>query len=446
MNSPERFTQSPARQLFFNSAYALILNTGITGALGLAFWMLAAHSYRDPDVGRGSAAISALVLLSGVVTFTATGSLNRFIPVSGRQAYRVVAGAYAAIAAATAAVAATFVSGLDSWGGPVFDLVRQPGMGFWFVAAAVALSLCTVQDSVLTALRATIWVPLWNAGFGAGRIVLLVSLVDVMPTSGVFFASVLPMFLVLIPMTLLIFGWLVPRYVSDAKHAVRVGRAEVGRFFAADYVGALCQFAVVFGVPVLVASHVPPHTYAYFFLAWSIANILSFVAMNFATSLAVEGAYDARGLATNCRSALGRALVWIPVAAVAISLAAPYTLGLLGKGYLDAVALLQLLVFAAIPGAVVDIYVGTLRARTMGAQIARTQLVRGVLVLVPLIAWMVAGSGQLPITIVGVFMLMAQLLTLSTVLPGLWSLLSPEISGAVVAGADEVSGTGGALR
>ena len=38
---------------FLRNAYALVLNTGISGVLGLVYWILAARYYDDSDVGRG---------------------------------------------------------------------------------------------------------------------------------------------------------------------------------------------------------------------------------------------------------------------------------------------------------------------------------------------------------------------------------------------------------
>ena len=49
----------------FRNAYALMLNTGISGVLGLGFWLVAARYYTEAAVGQGSAAIAAMKLLAG---------------------------------------------------------------------------------------------------------------------------------------------------------------------------------------------------------------------------------------------------------------------------------------------------------------------------------------------------------------------------------------------
>ena len=414
-------------QPFFRNAYALLLNTGISGALGLVYWVLAARHYDDADVGRGSAAISALMLLAGLVSVSCAGTLYRFIPQAGRRTFAVVAWAYLLTSAVVAVLALAFLATLDWWG-PTFDLLRSAEMRLWFFGAAVTASVITVQDYILTGLRAAVWVPVGNAAFGVAKILLLVVLAVSMPRSGVFFSWIIPMIIVIFPVNLLIFGRLLPRHMETTTHAVDLSRAQIGRFFAADYLGALFLFGTIYLVPVLVATRVEPHTYAYFFLAWTIASAMNLAAVNMATSLAVEGVYDAPRLAGNCRSALTRALGLLLVGAVGISLAAPYTLGLLGTGYLDAAPLLQLLAFASLPSAIVDIYVGTLRARNMCRWITSVQALRGVLVLGLVIVFIhydqfFLDMGLPRITAVGVAVLLGQLVVMLIVLPGLGRLL-----------------------
>ena len=67
----------------FRNAYALMINTGTTGLLGLVYWLLSARHYSAADVGRASAAYAAMNLLAGITGLSLTGALARFIPQSG---------------------------------------------------------------------------------------------------------------------------------------------------------------------------------------------------------------------------------------------------------------------------------------------------------------------------------------------------------------------------
>lgn len=427
-------TTSDSRRLglgdrpFLRNAYALVLNTGISGALGLAYWVLAARHYNDADVGRGSAAISALMLLTGLVSVNFAGTLNRFIPNTGKRTGAVVAFTYLVTSAIIAVLAVALLVALHWFGGPAYDLIREPQTRMWFVVAAVAASVVTVQDSVLTGLRAAVWVPVWNAAFAVAKIILLLVLARSMPHSGLFFSWIIPMIVVLFPVNLLIFVHLLPRHVRTSTHEATLTGAEIGRFFAADYLGALFLYGTMFVVPVLVATRVSPQTYAYFFLAWAVASMMNLVAVNMAVPMVVEAVHDPARLAGYCRAALGRVLSLLCLGVVVIGLAAPHTLGLLRHGYLDAVPLLQLLAFASLPSAVVDIYLGTLRARSMRGRIIGVQCLRAVSVLGLVLvlqhyqqAFQHFGDPRL--TAVGVAVLLGQLVVMLFVLPDLGRLL-----------------------
>ncbi|HEX2073570.1 MAG TPA: hypothetical protein VHF92_07275 [Geodermatophilus sp.] len=415
-------------QPFYRNAYALMLNTGLTGALGLVYWFLAAQNYSADDVGRGSTAISVMTLLSGLVALNVSGTLNRFLPQSGRSVRRVVTYAYLLTCAAVVLLTLGFFATLDLWG-PSFDLFRDPTFRTWFLVAVVGAGVFTAQDGVLTGLRSAVWVPVENAVFGVAKIVLLVVLARTFPAEGVFLSWVVPMVVILLPTNALIYGRLLPRRLrAEGDRAPAHAPAAVWRFFAADYVGAVVMFATVHVVPVLVADRVPPATYAYFFVAWVIGSMLNLVAVNLATSLSVEGVYERATLAANCRAALLRALALMILAAVVLGLGAYYLLGFFGGAYLEAVPLLQLLALAALPRAVTEIYVGVLRAEGRAPHIVRLQVLRGLLILGSVVfclyqGWVSATLGVSRVTAVGVALLASQSFVALLVLRPLWTFL-----------------------
>jgi hypothetical protein len=273
-------------------------------------------------------------------------------------------------------------------------------------------------------------VPVKNTLFGVIKIILLVFLAASFPHDGVYLSWVIAMILLVLPINGLIFGWLIPRHVRITHETVLPPTlAHVGRFFAGDYVGALFVFGAVYLVPVMVAASVQPHTFAYFYVTWMAAGILSLIAGNLAHSLTVEGVYEEHNLALNSRVALRRALGIVLVATVVVALAAPYCLGLFGRGYLDAVPLLQILAFAALPRAVVDIWIGVLRAQNRARDIAHVRIASGslliTLVLAPLrIDAISRGLDVTRITAVGLTVLASQTVVALWVLPSLWRFLA----------------------
>ncbi|MET8677457.1 lipopolysaccharide biosynthesis protein [Streptomyces sp. NPDC004647] len=366
----------------FRNAYALMLNTGISAVLGLGFWLAAARYYSEEAVGQGSAAIAAMKLLAGLTAVTLTGALARFIPVSGGGTGRLVLRTYAGSSAVVAGAAVVFLLTLDLWG-PSYRFLHGALHGAGFLAAVVLWSLLTLQDGVLTGLRSAMWVPVGNTVFSAVKLVLLVAVAASVPTAGVFVSWVAAIAVSVIPLGWLVFRRLVPRHIAATEKTVQPpSLREIGRFLAGDYTGSLFALAVVYLVPVIVASQVSSADNAYFYITTTIGGTVNLLAINMGASLTVEGAHDPARLAENCRAALRRmARIMLPVG-LFLFLFAPQILGVFGQGYADAATpLLRWFAVGAVLRVIIEVYFAVLRAQSRTSGLAYLQGLLCVLVL-----------------------------------------------------------------
>jgi O-antigen/teichoic acid export membrane protein len=366
----------------FRNAYALMLNTGVSGLLGLGFWLVAARYYTEAAVGQGSAAIAAMKLLAGLTAVTLTGALARFLPVAGSATGRLVFRTYAGGSAVVAVAATVFLLTLDLWG-PSYGFLHGPLNGLGFILAVAAWSLLTLQDGVLTGLRSALWVPAGNLAFSAVKLGLLVVCAAALPTAGVFVSWVAAIAVSVLPLGWLVFRRLIPRHVRATDRTTRPpSLREMGRFLAGDYTGSLFSLAVVYLVPVLVASQVSAVDNAYFYITTTIGGTVNLLAVNMGASLTVEGAHDPARLAQHTRAALRRmARIMIPVCCLLFVLA-PYVLGVFGAGYADAATpLLRWLAVGAALRVVLEVYFAVLRAQSRTSGLAYLQGLLCVLVL-----------------------------------------------------------------
>ncbi|MCX5556490.1 lipopolysaccharide biosynthesis protein [Streptomyces sp. NBC_00038] len=364
---------SGGNQLFRN-AYALMLNTGISAVLGLGYWLVAARYYSETAVGQGSAAIAAMKLLAGLTAVTLTGALARFIPVAGRATGRLIFRTYAGSSVVVAAAAVVFLLTLSVWG-PSYRFLHGPLPGLGFVLAVVAWSLLTLQDGVLTGLRSALWVPVGNTVFSAVKLVLLVALASAIPATGVFVSWVAAIAMSAVPLGWLVFRRLVPRQVKATKEDTEAPSIkEIGRFLAGDYTGSLFSLAVVYLVPVIVASQVSSADNAYFYITATIGGTVNLLAINMGASLTVEGSHDPARLASNTRAALKRmARIMLPVGAL-LFLGAPFILRVFGQGYADAATpLLRWFAIGGLLRVVMETYFAVLRAQSRTAGLAWLQ-------------------------------------------------------------------------
>ncbi|MGW2744393.1 lipopolysaccharide biosynthesis protein [Streptomyces sp. NPDC001450] len=372
---------SGGNQLFRN-AYALMLNTGISAVLGLGFWLAAARYYSESAVGQGSAAIAAMKLLAGLTAVTLTGALARFIPVSGQRTGRLVFRTYAGSSLLVAVAAGIFLLTLDVWG-PSYRFLHGPINGLGFILAVVAWNLLTLQDGVLTGLRSAPWVPVGNTVFSAVKLGLLVAFAVAIPTTGVFVSWVAAIATSVVPLGWLVFRRLVPRHVKATEdHAKPPTLKEIGRFLAGDYTGSLFSLAVVYLVPVIIASQISSEDNAYFYITTTIGGTTNLLAINMGASLTVEGSHDPGRLAANTRAALKRmARIMLPIASV-LFVGAPWILGVFGAGYADAATpLLRWFAVGTVLRVVMETYFAVLRAQSRTAPLAWLQGLLCVLVL-----------------------------------------------------------------
>ncbi|MFE6485232.1 lipopolysaccharide biosynthesis protein [Streptomyces sp. NPDC057757] len=364
---------SGGNQLFRN-AYALMLNTGISAVLGLGYWLVAARYYSETAVGQGSAAIAAMKLLAGLTAVTLTGALARFIPVAGRSTGRLILRTYAGSSVVVALAAVVFLLTLSVWG-PSYRFLHGPVAGVGFVLAVVAWSLLTLQDGVLTGLRSALWVPVGNTVFSAVKLMLLVAIAAAIPATGVFVSWVAAIAVSTVPLGWLVFRRLVPRHVkATGEDAEPPSMREIGRFLAGDYTGSLFSLAVVYLVPVIVASQVSSADNAYFYITATIGGTVNLLAINMGASLTVEGSHAPARLAANTRAALRRmARIMLPVGAL-LFLGAPLILRVFGQAYADAATpLLRWFAVGGLLRVVMETYFAVLRAQSRTAGLAWLQ-------------------------------------------------------------------------
>jgi O-antigen/teichoic acid export membrane protein len=371
----------------FRNAYALMINGGLTGALGLGYWLLAARIYDPEEVGRQSAQNQAMMFLGGLTALNFL--LMRFIPEMGPRTRGLALRTYLAGALAAGTLAVGFLLTLPWWG-PSFEHLAGPGHGAFFVLAVVSWSLFTAQDGLLTGLRRATWVLGKNTIFACLKVVLLVALAAELPGDGITVSWVVSALALLLPVELLVQRRLIPRHVEQTTNDRPIpSGGQIGRYLAGDYTGTLFYYALCNLVPVVVATTLSAGENAYFYMAWVLGATVDVLAVNMAMSLTVEGAFDADGLAVATRSAMRRmALILVPITVV-MFFGAHMGLSVFGPGYADdGATLLRLLALAALPKALIELFIGVLRVQRRTQVIALLQAVRfaGVLTLVLVVA------------------------------------------------------------
>jgi O-antigen/teichoic acid export membrane protein len=409
----------PARRLrvhlaapVYRSTYALIASTGITAALGVAFWAVSARLYDASDVGLAVAAVSAMTLVASLSQLNASGGLARFIPESGQDAERLVAGAYVMVIGTglLAGVAVALIASLAGSG----SFVSGP---LWFrllfIASIPLATVFVVQDSVLVAVRASGIIPLENGLFGLAKLALVIAFAATSLHGAIFVAWAISLFGTVVPINAFLFGRALPRHRATKREPISGGLRRVVSFTAGTYVASAVQLGANALLPLIVVARTDLRSTAYFYPAWIIAITLEALLANLTTVVTVEGARDAHSLArvtAQARRVLTRAIV--PLLLV-LALAAQPLLTVFGSNYAsNGTELLRLLVLASAIRATCVIRFGVARVRELVRLILITNvaasivLVAGAWVLLPPLGLIGAGWAYVAEQVVAALVLM----------------------------------------
>jgi O-antigen/teichoic acid export membrane protein len=378
------------RNPLYYTSYALLANTAGTSALGVAYWAVAAHFYSQQVVGRSAALISALILVTTFAQLNLATALPRFIPKAGRLAGKFIASSYGASSGAALVGGLLFVTVLPHLSSHWRFLQDSLALAVVFVIAGILWEVFTLQDIALLSLRRPVLVPVENLAYGLLKLLMLVGVVSLLPSAGIFLSWVVPLAVTVPAVNWLIFR----RFLKERYPAAPAGELrarEVVRFASVDYVGSVLSQAYGNLLPLLVLSTLGAAANSNFYIAWTIAAGLGLVASNFGTSLLVEGAAAPHRLADLTRGVLVRCMVITTVGAALLGLGARYILAIYGAKYaLHGASLLALLAVGTIPSCIVVIAVSLDRIAGRVGRGTLTRLVLTVLVLSG--SWLLVGK------------------------------------------------------
>jgi O-antigen/teichoic acid export membrane protein len=271
------------------NAVALMVSTGATAVLGVAFWALAARLFSTAAVGRGSAEIAAMMLIAQAAQLNLATALLRVLPKAGTRTRWVVLASYLACIGVSIVGAVVFLAT------PLSHGVVVGGLAF-SVLFAVAVPLWTVfvvQDGVLTAFREARWVPVENTSFGFMKLLLLPVLAVAVSAHGVFLAWTIPVVLAVTAVTSYLFGRVIPVRMATARRLDDgyPSRPPTGRmlsFLTAEYVTGLVSVVPTFLLPLIVIKELGADANAHFYIPWFVGIAFFNLLLNISASFVVE--------------------------------------------------------------------------------------------------------------------------------------------------------------
>ncbi|WP_181257427.1 phosphotransferase [Pseudaminobacter soli (ex Li et al. 2025)] len=373
------FLHSP----LIRNGYALIASAGLTSVLGLLYWILAARLYSPEQVGVAAALISTMMTLGNIAQLNLENVLNRFLPVAGKGARKVVLLAYFGAATASFCLSLVTVYSVGWFIDEASFLRAEPLAAGAFVLASVAWTLFALQDSVLAGLRQSTFVPIENTIFAVSKLVLLIIFSgSSVLGSGIYAAWVLPLPFLLAFANWFIFRRFLPRHTLVSRPDAELDRKTIAAYFGWDYIGTMASMTAIGVAPLLVFHVSGSAALARYYLAWQIAYSLYLIGRSMGVSLLTEVGFEQHKI----RSLMAEALIYtmVPLASAVILLVAgaPYLMQLFGDSYgHDATLLLQIGALACLPWGWVTLSLAVARAQGRTILVAVAELITCAIVL-----------------------------------------------------------------
>jgi len=349
------------RTPLFTNAFYLWGTAAGAAVAGFAFWALVARLYDADEVGLGSAALSIVTLLAMFSHLGLGTGLIRFLPESGAGGPRLANAVFTTSVVGAVVSSAVFLVGVSLWA-PSLDFLReQPLYAVAFISFVIASTLYAVQTYAFMAIRKAKYILVQVTFLQLTRLALPLMAVSFGAFGIVASGGIATALGALIGFALLAKG--LPGYrpggVADPASVFKLFP-----FSLANYVADSLLLTPGLILPLVVVGLLGSTEAAYFYMAWFLGYLLTSASSYLALSLFAEGSYDPGALHALSRNAVAGALAVAAVGALFLLLLGDRLLLAFGRDYAtEGVMLLRLVALAALPAAVVNVYLGALRVR-----------------------------------------------------------------------------------
>ncbi len=251
----------------------MIATSVSTAILGFLFWMLAARLYHTDEIGLSSAIVSAAQMLA---VFSGLGfgiGVIRFL--HQEQDKRLMVNTVFTITSIFSFIlVAVFVAGLNLWS-PNLLIIRQDALMLAiFILFTVSANLQSLQNSVFIAFRSTQY-NLVQSLINGLRIPFLFVLVG-FGKVGILSPFASAMFIAYF-ITNLFLRKVYPGYKLFPSISTKIAR-KIIRFSLGNYIGDGFRLLPYLLLPIIIINVLNPEMSAYFFIAWTVANLFFGVA------------------------------------------------------------------------------------------------------------------------------------------------------------------------
>jgi O-antigen/teichoic acid export membrane protein len=332
------------RNALLSNSINLMTSAGITAIFGFVFWTAVAHTFHADTVGLATTllSMSALLSLLGLAGFDTT--LVRFLPKSTHKNEQINNSII------ITALASIILSGLFCALVPVISpklafVDHAPLYMLLFIMGTVFTTWNTLTNAALIAYRRTSFVVIINIIFSAVKMALPFVIRDGGPMTIFTFALIAQIVNVALSVAVLM------RYF-EYKPAIALNMdiiRKTRRFSGVVYLANIFNLIPDSILPLIVVNKLGAASAAYFYIAFTLANLLYTIAFATTQSLLAEASHDEEHIARHIRHSLVITTALLVPATLALIVLCPIILHIFGHTYSHgATSLLRILSLSSI--------------------------------------------------------------------------------------------------
>jgi O-antigen/teichoic acid export membrane protein len=350
---PKNFSEvrQQLQEPLIRNSFFIMASSFVAAGFGFFFWMIAARLYSQADVGIATALMSSMGLLILISRLGLDQSVIRFFP--SRDKNKVLGTAILVPTMVALGAGLVFIAAVDVIS-PELTIVRT--IAPLYLLFLGAYSITWVLEGAFNALRKSEHYFALNLLYGS-RIFFLVPLVFLGAT-GIFSAFGFSFVLGLIFALLLLAR-------CSIRPALGVDRAflrEAWQFSAGAYLAGILMSAPNMVIPIMVLHVLGAESTANYYITYAIVSILFMIPYAFTTSLFVEGSHGGEMKKSVLRTLASMFALLIP-AIIGLSLFGEQILNLIGKDYVEGMALLRVLALSALFVSICQTFISIAKVR-----------------------------------------------------------------------------------
>lgn len=265
-----------------NSIYLIATNFSNL-AIGFFFWMIVARYYTPDDVGKVSAILSSMFLISMISTVGLPMALTFYLPrySDKGQITKIISSCITLSIITSIIFSVVFILGINIWA-PKLDSLLDPKLAIIFILSTIFTTISALMIGMFTAGKRSSFHMIKENIFGLARISLIILMVN-LGAIGIFVSWSIGLMIAVI--TGFVFLSKLWKYTPSIKLDPIV--KDMTHFSIANYIAGIFYNLPKFIFPVMIIHMLSEAEAGYYFIAMAVASLL------FGISEAIAGPFIA---------------------------------------------------------------------------------------------------------------------------------------------------------